>query len=87
VNEDIPVRLGFSRKWDYLIDPVTGNTVDEWGFSVGSGVPLPSKSGRIDISLEYRKRGNLPENILKESGIVLNLGFTANEIWSRKYGD
>ncbi|MCS7212097.1 MAG: hypothetical protein RMI34_08250 [Chloroherpetonaceae bacterium] len=56
-----------------------GNTgIDEWGLTAGLGIPLSAESSRLDISLQYARRGTTTNGLIEESifrfGAALNIG-------------
>lgn len=57
---------------------IGGTGVDEWGLTVGMGIPLSAESSRLDISLQYARRGTTANNLIEENiirfGAALNIG-------------
>ncbi len=87
LSGQIPVRFGYSRLKGYFLDPVTSGTIVQQKLSVGSSLPLPDESGRVDFTLSYLNRGSLPETSLVENQMIFTMSLTGLEIWSRKYAD
>jgi hypothetical protein len=58
-----------------------GNLVNEYGFSLGFGLPIKSGSSRIDIALQVGQRGDISLNGLSEKFFRLNFSVSANELW------
>ncbi len=59
----------------------SGNSVIEYGFTVGFGFPYYSGWGRIDAALRYGQRGNLSSNMVKEDVFQIYISVTGGEKW------
>ena len=57
-----------------------GNEIDELGLSCGLTFPLKREVNRIDLGLQWLKRGNLSSNHLSDTSIMLMLGFTGFDL-------
>ena len=64
-----------------------GNLVNEYGFSLGLGLPIKSGSSRFDIALQLGQRGDISLNGLSEKFFKLNFSISANELWFRNDDD
>ena len=53
----------------------------EYGISMGIGLPLLNLRNRIDLALQYCKRGSLQENLATENLIKFNISITAGNLW------
>ena len=60
-----------------------GNEIDELALSMGITFPLKGDVNRIDLGLQYLKRGNLDTNSLSDTSLMLMLGFTGFDIISK----
>jgi len=60
-----------------------GNPVNEYGMSLGLGLPIRTGSSRIDIAVQVGQRGDITTNGLKEKFVKLNFSVSANELWFR----
>jgi hypothetical protein len=58
-----------------------GQLVNEYGLSLGLGLPIRSGSSRIDLALQIGQRGDITVNGLSEKFFKLNMSFSANELW------
>lgn len=68
----LPVRAGiFFHRW-----PNPG--VNEYGFATGIGLPLASRAGLFDISVELARRGSVEEVGLVENSVKVTIGITGN---------
>ncbi len=72
-------RLGGYYNHDYLT--IQGNNVEEYGVSLGFGLPAPSSKTMINLAVEYRNRRATPTPLVKENYVVLTLGVNFNELW------
>lgn len=72
-------RLGAYFNHDYIT--VAGNNVEEFGVSLGFGLPAPTSKTMINLSLEYRNRQATPAKLVKEDYFVVTLGVNFNELW------
>lgn len=77
--ERMPWRLGASYTDDYL--KVDGNTMKEYGVSLGTGFTAPGRKTMINFGLEWRHRRSSPVNILSENYFNIMLGVNFNEVW------
>jgi long-subunit fatty acid transport protein len=57
------------------------NTVEEYGASLGLGLPIRSGSSRIDLAIQAGQRGDITLNGLSEKFFRLNFSVSANELW------
>ena len=60
-----------------------GEPVNEYGFSLGLGLPIISGRSRIDIAFQAGQRGDIAINGLSEKFVRLNFSISANELWFR----
>ena len=58
--------------------------INEYGFTLGLGLPLGFMRNHLDISFEYGNRGNLNNNLAKESFFQFHFTLTASELWFEK---
>lgn len=63
---------------------VLGNTVKEYGASVGLGLPAPAGKTLINLGVEWRHRQASPNALIKEDYINVTLGINFNERWFYK---
>lgn len=75
----LPLRLGGSYRQLEFKDK-DGNEIDELGLSCGLTFPLKREVNRIDLGLQWLKRGNLSSNHLSDTSIMLMLGFTGFDL-------
>ncbi len=59
------------------------NPVNEYGISLGLGLPIKSGSSRIDVAVQVGERGDIAINGLSEKFFRLNFSVSANELWFR----
>lgn len=77
--ERMPWRLGAFYIDDYL--KIDGNTMKEYGISLGTGFAAPGRKTMINIGLEWRHRQTSPVNMLSENYFNIMLGVNFNEVW------
>lgn len=53
----------------------------EYGISMGIGLPLLNLRNRIDLALQYCKRGSLNDNLATENLLKFNISITAGNLW------
>lgn len=78
----IQYRAGAFATRDYL--KVLGNTVREYGASIGFGLPVPSFKTIINLGVEWRHRQAHPNPLIKENYLSITLGVNINEMWFRQ---
>lgn len=75
-------RLGFNYNNSYI--NVRNSKNDEYGISIGVGLPILRQKSALNVALEYAtiKPGN--RDFLSENYLKLNIGLTFNEMWFLK---
>lgn len=68
-----------------LEDPV-GERVTEMFGSVGLGLPIKWSAGRLDLALEFGRRGSLSDNPVSENVIRFSASATVGERWFYRGG-
>ncbi len=77
--ERMPFRLGAFYTDDYL--NINGNTMKEYGVSLGTGFTAPGGKTMINFGLEWRHRQTSPVNMLSENYFNIMVGVNFNEVW------
>ncbi len=77
--ERMPWRLGAFYTDDYL--KINGNSMKEYGVSLGTGFTAPGGKTMINLGLEWRHRQTTPVNMLSENYFNIMLGVNFNEVW------
>ena len=77
--ERIPWRLGAFYTDDYL--KIEGNTMKEFGVSLGTGFSAPGGKTMINLGFEWRHRQTAPVNMLSENYFNIMVGVNFNEVW------
>lgn len=57
------------------------NNVVEYGIGLGVGLPILSPNDRIDLAIQYGKRGDLTKNLASENIFKFNISVTASSLW------
>ena len=78
----IPFRFGGY----YRLLPFKENNekISEKSFTIGSSIPLKSEYKRIDLALKFLLRGDLDKNSLRDKSIMLNIGISGFDIFSKR---
>lgn len=81
----VQYRLGFRYADTYL--HLKGLPIQEFGISIGAGLPLRKSRSTINVGLEIGQRGTTENGLIKEQFVNANLGITINDKWfnKRKY--
>ncbi len=79
LGPEAPARLGF--RWRRLPVEVGGEPVREWAASLGYGRAFGARS-RLDLVLEYGRRGTVDDNGLSERFLRLGVGVGVFEDWA-----
>ncbi len=77
--ERMPWRLGAYYVDDYL--NIQGNTMKEYGVSLGTGFAAPGGKTMINLGLGWKHRKTSPVNMLSENYFNVTLGVNFNEVW------
>lgn len=77
--ERMPFRLGGFYTSDYLT--ISGNTMKEYGISLGTGFVAPHGKTMINFGLEWRHRQTSPVSLLTENYFNIMVGVNFNEVW------
>ncbi|MDE6695914.1 MAG: hypothetical protein K2K25_03450 [Muribaculaceae bacterium] len=77
--ERMPFRLGGFYTSDYL--KINGNTMKEYGISLGTGFVAPHGKTMINFGLEWRHRQTSPVSLLTENYFNIMVGVNFNEVW------
>ncbi len=77
--ERMPWRLGAFYTDDYL--KINGNSMKEFGVSLGTGFTAPGAKTMINFGLEWRHRKTTPVNMLSENYFNIMVGVNFNEVW------
>ena len=73
-------RTGVNYQSLYYQSPA-GESVSDYSFSFGLGIPLKQQFSRMDVSLTAGKRGNLDDNYAEETYYNIGVYFSTGEKW------
>ena len=81
----VTYRGGFRYSQSYL--GLRGQNINEFGISIGVGLPLPRTRSTINVAAEFGTRGTTTNNLIKENFVKFTLGLSIFERWFiiRKY--
>ncbi len=81
----VTYRGGFRYSQSYL--GLRGQNINEFGISIGVGLPLPRTRSTINVAAEFGTRGTTTSNLIKENFVKFTLGLSIFERWFiiRKY--
>lgn len=77
----VQYRIGAFANRDYL--RIQGNSLREYGASIGFGLPTPVTKTMVNIGFEWRHRQANPNPLIKENYLCITLGLNINELWFR----
>ncbi|MGH7570458.1 MAG: OmpP1/FadL family transporter [Gemmatimonadota bacterium] len=80
IGPEAPLRVGY--RWRRLPIRIDGEPVAEWALAVGYSRGFSDLS-RLDVALEYGRRGDLEANGLSERFVRVGVGLGVFEIWRR----
>lgn len=72
-------RAGAFHEKSYI--NVLGNDVNEYGASLGFGIPTPSSKTVVNLGVEWRRRQASPANLIREDYLYITLGINFDERW------
>ena len=72
-------RAGAFYNHDYL--NFSGNNVQDYGASIGFGLPAPGGKTTINLGFEWRHRETSPTKLITENYFNITLGVNFNELW------
>jgi len=74
-----PWRLGgYYRTWHYYLE---NEPITEFGFTLGTGIPIKTNTSRMDIAIAWGQVGKLGLNGAQESFFRVMLSITGGEKW------
>ncbi len=77
--QNIQLRTGFYVERNYLV--LSNTTFNDWGFSLGLGLPLFENRGIINLSYNFNRSGTINNNLILQRADVFVLEFTFRDIW------
>ena len=77
--KNIQYRMGFHYSQTYLV--VHGIQLNEYGLSIGFGLPVKRSAAMIQLAAEVGKRGTTTNNLIEENYLKLSIGFTLSDRW------
>jgi len=75
----VQYRLGFHYEKTYL--QLRNNQLNEYGASIGLGLPVRRSAAMLQIGAEVGRRGTTDNNLLEENYVKISIGFTLNDRW------
>jgi len=75
----VQYRFGFHYEQTYL--QLRNNQLNDYGISIGLGLPVKRSAAMLHISAEVGKRGTVSDNLIEENYIKVSIGFTLNDRW------
>ncbi len=75
-------RLGTYYKKEYLV--LNGYQLEDYGVTVGLGLPMIRSKNSVNISVDYGVRGTTNYGLLKENYFKINLNISMQELWFAK---
>lgn len=83
--KNIEYRMGFNYSKSYVT--ILQENINQMNLSLGLGLPLPKTASRINLAIEFGKRGTLSKGLIEENYIGVHAGFNFCDKWfiQRKY--
>ena len=78
-KDKITYRAGFF--FERINMYANGGIINEYGASLGFGIPLRMLYNRIDIAFQAGKRGNMHYNLAEETYFRFDIALSASEFW------
>jgi hypothetical protein len=75
----VQYRFGFHYEQTYL--QLHDNQLNEYGLSIGFGLPVKRSAAMLHLSGEVGRRGTVSGNLIEENYLKLSIGFTLNDRW------
>ena len=64
---------------------LNNTAINEYGLSIGFGIPLIKSGSKINIAFDYLSRGTSSNGLIKEDLFNVSLGLLINDKWFRRY--
>ncbi|MGH7557454.1 MAG: OmpP1/FadL family transporter [Gemmatimonadota bacterium] len=80
IGPEAPLRVGY--RWSRLPIRIDGEPVSEWALALGYSRGFSDLS-RVDVAVEYGRRGDLETNVVSERFVRVGVGLGVFEIWRR----
>lgn len=77
--KSVEYRFGFNYNKSYV--NIAGQDINQMSATIGFGMPLPKTKSRINLAVEFGKRGTLNSGLIKESYIGVHAGFNFCDKW------
>lgn len=78
----VRVRSGFYYQQNYLV--LKNTPFDDWGFTVGLGLPINYGRATLGISYNYNNSGTTQSSLIKQQASVFVLDVTVRDLWGLK---
>lgn len=80
---DYRLGLNYGRSYIYL----KGQHINQYGLTVGLGLPLPKSNSKINLAVELGQRGTTTENLIREDYLNIHFGVVFSDKWfiKRRY--
>ncbi len=77
--EFIMIRSGFYVQQNYLV--LKNSPFNEWGFTLGLGLPVSDNRGTISVSYNYNQSGTTANKLIAQTAHVLVLDLAIRDLW------
>ncbi len=75
----IKYRAGFYYTQTYL--KIRGEQINDFGFSLGLGLPFRNTKTTFNFAIEYGQKGTLAQNLIKENHLTFNFSLSLYDFW------
>ena len=80
LNKDFTVAAGFRYENTGLV--INNTSINDYGMNFGLGLPVGLS--RINLGVEFGKKGTTSNNLIEENYFNLSVGLSLNDIWFKK---
>jgi hypothetical protein len=77
--DGIALRTGFYTQNNYLV--LNNRPFDEWGFTLGTGLPLNGNRGTLNLSYNFNSTGTKEKGLIQQQSTVFVIDVVFRDIW------
>ncbi|AYN05432.1 MULTISPECIES: autotransporter outer membrane beta-barrel domain-containing protein [unclassified Flavobacterium] len=75
----VTYRAGIKYEKTALI--INSERINDIGFTLGAGLPIPGSFSKVNLGMEFGKRGTTSAGLIQENYVNISLGFSLNDKW------
>jgi hypothetical protein len=77
--DGIALRTGFYAQNNYLV--LNNKPFDEWGFTLGTGLPLNGNRGTLNLSYNFNSTGTKEKGLIQQQSTVFVIDVVFRDLW------